>query len=73
MNRAKFSGSFGKTIECFTIHLLPDMTPVMTFTFWANKHRAMFPTRKFHRRQKLEVTVFTMVHINNCISSPLHT
>jgi hypothetical protein len=45
----------------------------MTLTFWAYELRMTLPSCEFHGRQKFEVTVLTMVHINNRISSPLHT
>jgi hypothetical protein len=52
---------------------LPDVPPVVAFTFWAYKFRVIFSFGQLHRCEKFELTVLTVVHINDCISSPLHT
>jgi hypothetical protein len=52
--------------------MLPDVAPVMTLALWAYEFRVMLTSRQLHRRQKFKVTVLTMVHVNNRISSPLH-
>jgi hypothetical protein len=44
----------------------------MAFTFWAYEFGVMLPSRQLHGREEFEVTFLTLIHINNCISSPLH-
>jgi hypothetical protein len=51
---------------------LPNMSPVMALTFWADKHGAIMSSRHFQWHQEVDVTIFTMIHIYDRISSPLH-
>lgn len=48
------------------------MAPIMTFAFRAHKlYMVTFPIQ-FQRYEKIDVTIFTMIHMYDRSSSPLH-
>ena len=48
------------------------MSPVMAFTFWTDKYEPVISSGHFERHEKVELAIFTMVHIYDRILSPLH-
>ena len=48
------------------------MPPVMAFTFRADKYETVMLFCHFQWHEKVDVTIFTMVHVYDRISSPLH-
>jgi hypothetical protein len=51
---------------------LPNMSPVMALTFWADKHSPVVLLCHFQWYQEVDVTFLAMIHIYDRISSPLH-
>ncbi len=44
----------------------------MTFAFGTDKHETIMSSGHFERHEKVDVTIFTMVHVYDRILSPLH-
>jgi hypothetical protein len=59
-------------IKSRAIFFLPDMAPFVALTFRAYKLCLLLSSRQFHGDQKIDVTIFTMIHIYYGISSPFH-